>query len=218
MGKLYNPRDLEFDLARIDRLEADAQRTLDPLKLAQLDGRCRTIENRDGKRSYRYSGSVFDTVRQSCKMQLLRTRQVIRDLAYARSVIQACGRCFTDADGNTRYCGPHRKYIALFRMVKMMGEENVAKRLSEGRPAEDGTEERDGSLNKWEEWYFRDRLEGVWPGHMPPVKEWTPDELGALKEQYGSLDYRGWLTMVLQEEEITAVEYSNELARLRGEN
>jgi hypothetical protein len=74
----------------------------------------------------------------------------------------------------------------------------TAKEALEGLPESSG----DNPLNKWESLYQRDKSNGAW--------------LVADARLYDTThDYKGWLEMLLQNEEITEADYLEELRRMR---
>jgi hypothetical protein len=159
---------------------------------------------------------LLDKERQVCKMRLLRSSQLIGDLRYALGRFRACPHCQM-VGGKQRPCGAHKlQLLKAKRAIHWAAEDNLARRAAAGtmRPDDEG-ELHDGAPNEWEAWYFADRRLGIWPGTKDST--FTQSELARMKEQYGSLDYRGWLQMLLEEEEITLPAYTTELSRLRGE-
>jgi hypothetical protein len=192
MGKLYDKRDCEFDLAQIDKLEQEVSSqvlagTFDALKVP-------------------LTVALFEKERVRCRMEVLRSGSLVRDLRGALALFRACPHCTTNALGKQRPCGAHAAIVGKAkRAIHYAVEDNQAKRAANGT-TRDADETHDGALNEWETWYYADRRNGVWPGDVAYVRE-----------QYGSADYRGWLTMLLQEEEIPYAVYHSELVRLRGE-
>lgn len=194
MGKLYDRRDLEHDLEDIDRCE---QENSQQIAAGTFPGFKAGAANR-----------IFDEERQRAKMRLLRTSQLVSDLRFALALWRGCPKCYTDAQGKQRGCKAHAFILRRAKnAIHWATQDNLAKRISSGRERPD-EQAHDGSCNKWEQWYFRDKREGAWP--VGGDSAWT-------KEQYGALDYRGWLQMLFEEEEITYPELAAEKARLRGE-
>lgn len=194
MGKLYDKRDLEFDLDTIERMQQETSRqilagTFPAMKARQLD-------------------ELFEKERQRSKMQLLRTSQLVADLRSALGVFHACPHCATSSDGKQRACKAHAAFLTRAkRAIHWAAQDNLARRDAAGvsRGDDEAAAAHNGELNEWEAWYYSDRREGVWPGD-------TNYNLA----QYGSLDYRGWLAMLLEEEEISYEDYTKEMQRLKG--
>lgn len=201
MGKLYDRRDMEFDLGVIDRLEQETSQQILAGTLSALKSKL-IID-------------LFDKERQKCKMQLLRTSQLVADLRSALALFRACPHCVTNAAGKQRPCDAHKAILGRAkRAVKFAADENLARRAANGQMRPGDEVFHDGAPNRWEAWYWADRKVGVWPG----THAWTgtQSDLDKMREQYDSLDYRGWLKMLLQEEEISYPEYCLEMERLRG--
>lgn len=202
MGKLYDRGDLRYDLDEIDKLEQGiSQQILAGTFPAQKS--TQAIE-------------LCDKERTRCKMRLLRSGALMRDLRAALKLFNACPHCFTDeATGKQHACGAHKESLSKAKQaIHFAIEENTARRLAAGRTRPDEDGEVEGNLNEYETWYFSDRREGIWPGS--PAFPLDQETVRKYKEQYGSLDYRGWLQMLLQEEEIPYPCYVAELERLRG--
>jgi hypothetical protein len=197
VGKLYDRRDLEFDLHAIDDLEAGISRQV----LAGTFPACKVPE----------TVRLFEKERQRCKMQLLRTGQLISDLTHAMRLFRMCPHCATTTGGKQLPCSTHKLIVHKAKQaVHFAAEDNLARRMAAGQMrSEDDDSTHDGSSNQWETLYWADRRNKVWPGQ-------SRDELEYNREQFGSLDYRGWLEMMRwSAEEISETEYSTELARLR---
>lgn len=196
MGKLYDRKDMEFELQLLDQTEQELSGKIlrgefDPLRSKQAT-------------------ELIDKQRSRCRMNLLRSGQLMRDLRYALSVFNRCPSCFTDAEKKRRPCPQHKVLVKkASSAVYWAGLDNAPLRAAQGRP-EDGEDfAHDGACNEWEQWYFRDLREKVWPGQ-------TQDERDYNKNEYGSIDYRGWLAMLLENEELSYAAYQSELARLRA--
>jgi hypothetical protein len=208
MGKLYDRRDMEFELREIDKLEVRAGQTLAPIDFAKLDGTMKRHEDRSGKRTFRYSGSIFEKARRSARMQLLRSGSLMRDLRYAMGLFKSCAHCFTDAQQRRRPCDKHRAIVQkASSAVYWAGQDNLELRAAQGR-TDEAEEVHDGGCNELEQWYYQDKRDKVWPGV-------TPEALAYNKERYDSLGYVGWLNMLLDEEEISLSQHQAELVRLR---
>lgn len=203
MGKLYDRIDRDFDVERINRME---QQLSADIANGVVSGMVLNEVTYVGRRSMQIRDS-FDALRKSFDMQLLASGNLMRDLRYALRTFDRCTRCHLDKNGKRKWCEAHFKMRYILKNVHDAAEENLARRATLGIVHDDADAPAE-ELNELETWYYSDRREGVWPGK-------TPEVLAYNKEQYGSLDYRGWLTMLLQEEEITFAAYENELARLR---
>lgn len=202
MGKLYDKRDLEFDLGVIDKLEQQTSAEI-------LAGTFPALKASEVSR-------IFDEERQHCKMKRLRSTQLVADLRGALAIWRACPHCTTDAAGRQRGCKAHNLILRRAKSaIHWAAEDNLQRRINSGQQREDDAP-HDGACNKWESWYFKDRREGIWPGTL--AHTYNGPELDKLREQYGSLDYRGWLRFVYENEEMTHPEYASELRRLRGED
>jgi hypothetical protein len=197
MGKLYDRRDLEFDLHAIDDLEAGISRQV----LAGTFPACRVPE----------TVRLFEKERQRCKMQLLRTGQLISDLTHAMRLFRMCPHCATTTGGKQMPCSAHKLIVHKAKQaVHFAAEDNLARRMAAGQVR--GDDGHDGACNTWEAQYWNDRRNKAWPGQ-------SPEELAYNKETFGSLDYRGWLQMMrYSAEEISDADYASEQKRLRGGN
>jgi hypothetical protein len=198
VGNLYDKRDLEHDLGEIDKLEQTVSRnivdgTFDAMHAAQAD-------------------SLFEAERRRCKIRKLRSDQLISDLRVALALYRACPHCHDAPNGRQRPCGAHKAIVnGAKKAIHWATQDNLGRRAAAGtsRPDEDG-DASSGECNQWETWYYADRRAGIWPGETSAAIEYN-------KEHYDTLDYRGWLRMLLHEEEISLDEYQGEMARLRGE-
>jgi hypothetical protein len=228
MSKLFDKLDHVWELAQIDQAEIEAahghegpdgQRTgqLTGFQLARLEGVGRSDRYRLAKSKVGPAVGQFETLRRRSRMKLLKTGQLMADLRYAMSLFKACPKCVL-VEGQHRACEAHRKIVRTAMLaVKYAGEDNMATRLAQGRVwGEEDPTERHSSLNEWEQWYLKDKREGVWPGTHAYTGSAT--NLDWLKREYGSLDYRGWLAMMLEEEEIPLREYECEKARLNAQD
>jgi len=211
MGKLYDKRDLAFDLGRIDTLEQQLHKKIangvlsafvlsTPLESFDSNGKLVVVTVRDS----------FDKERQSCRMRLLQSGQLIRDLRYALGCFNRCPRCHMNEKGQRKWCESHYKMRFILRRIHDAVEENKALRALQGR-SDDEEELHSTELSKWESWYWSDRREGIWPGSK--AYSGTQSDLEKLKEDWGSLDYSGWLRMLLANEEIPQAEFNSEQAR-----
>lgn len=196
MGKLYDKQDMEFDVAQIDKLEQEnsaqiANGTFPALKA-------------------RLAADLFEKSRMRCKMTMLRSFQLLADLRGALALFKKCPHC-VEASGKQKPCNAHRDIVqGAKKAVFWAGEENLARRATLGISLADdeptpGADEPANPLNEWETWYYSDRRNGVWPG-----------DAAYAVAQYGSADYRGWLQMLLEEEEIPLEAFHTEQERLRG--
>lgn len=180
MGKLYDQRDLEFDLDMLDKMEQGLSADIVAGTISGF--------------AVRGLVSQFDKERRVCRMKLLNSGALMRDLRHAERLANACP------------CPHHKRQFGLLcKRAKAMAEENEARRATLGIVRTDDAATHDGACNQWETWYFSDKREGVWPG----------DAAYALRE-YGNLGYRGWLQMLLENEEIPQADYAAELRRLGG--
>jgi len=196
VGKLYDKRDMAFDLDCIDRMEqANSQQIL-----------AGTFPAMKAKEAL----ELFAAERQHCKMLYLRSKQLVADLRNALRMFRNCPRCFEDAAGKQKACSAHFHILrAAKRAVHYAVEDNLARRNASGQQRSD-EEIHDGSLNEWETWYYKDRRTGCWPGS-------NADMVAYNQEHFDTLDYRGWLRMMLFNEEIPLEDYVKEQKRLRGE-
>jgi hypothetical protein len=196
MGKLYDRTDKAFDLDMLLDMEHRLSRyvvagTLGAFEVQKLQ-------------------QEIDAERQACNMRLLRTGQLIADMNYAKRTVKRCPHCHEDQKGKMRCCVAHRAlWHRAIMSIKWAAEENLARRASLGQMRSEDPE-HEGSCNKWEQLYFEDKRNKVWPGQ-------SRDELAYNKEQFGSLDYRGWLHMMRHSaEEISEQDFRTELERLKA--
>jgi hypothetical protein len=206
LTKLFDQKDLEWELAQIDLFEQQTSATLTGFEVARLDG----VGQSDRYRLMRSKTGVdlgeLAKLRRRSRMKLLKSGQLMADARYANAVIRACARCVEGE--KRRYCEAHRSFGIVFKRLKWAGEDNMPTRLAQGRVWGDEepktAEER--SLNEWEQMYYRDRREGSWP--------WVSATWS--KREYGDLGYRGWLEFIHEEGEMPYPEYVAEKARLQG--
>lgn len=216
MGKLYDRKDLEYELNLVDRAEQEAQRKLTPFMLAKLDGKgiteTRTIQHGKDTGLIHTVNVSWDSLRKSCRMKLLKTGQLMSDWNYCLGQFNGCPRCHYDAQGKRKACPQHAGMLRIAGMrLKEAADANEQLRREQGRTWGDDEDTHDGSCNNLEQWYFKDRREEVWPGKTTDARQYN-------LEQFGSLDYKGWLQMMRYDaEEITEQQYRMELARLQGE-
>jgi len=214
MGKLYDRVDLEWELNCIDTLEQEtnsaiANGTLDAMAMAQINISTEWRLGRYGRE--RQQRTIFDAERQRAKMRLLRTGQLISDFGWAKRLTGACGSCLKDAKGKVKACAVHRPiWRKATQAIKYAAEENEARRIALKQPERHGEENHESNCNQWETAYFADRRIGAWPGQ-------SREELAYNKENFESLDYRGWLNMMrYSAEEISEADFRSELRRLGG--
>lgn len=228
MGRLYDKKDLSFNLAYWDRREqqmhADiANGVLEPSFLDEI-----ITETRDHKdpchrgcgcKSYRVREG-FDLERKRERMKLLRTGQLLSDLKCAQNNFDSCPHCHLEADhkrGKSKIveCDIHSPALKKAKSaVYWAGERNLAERNARGQIREDGVataqEALEGlpqvstgeELNRWESWYQRDKAEGVWTEETARLEECP-------------FSYKGWLEMLFCNEEMTQSEYLEEMERVR---
>lgn len=193
LGKLYDQVDKNWDIKLLDAMELDISRYIAAGTLSAFEAKGLQDD--------------IDKQRKRCQMLLLRTGQLISDMAYAKRVCKACPHCLETTKG-MKACVAHRPIWRKATLaIKYAAEENLGRRAASGQPPRVETT-HSGELNKWEEWYFRDKRDKVWPGR-------TPELLAKNKEMFERLDYRGWLNMMRYEEEIPESEFQAELVRLR---
>jgi len=214
MGKLYDRRDLEWELDYIERLEREyhiavANGEIPAMSLGEINISTKWGVGRYGRE--KQPVTVFDKERQRAKMRLLRTGQLISDFSHAKRVTRACGGCHVGADGKVKACDVHKTMWRQATLnLKFAAEENEARRVALGQPARNDDAPHESECNAWERWYFSDKRDGVWPGR-------TPEQLAYNKEQFERLDYRGWLNMMRYDaEEMSEEEFRSELRRLGG--
>ncbi|SRR6266404_5193762 len=226
MGRLYDKRDLAFNLDYWDRqeqlLHMDIANGLvggDVLDRIIVESRAHQPEpchKGCGCRSYRVREG-FDLERKRERMKLLRTGSLLRELDMQRQLFKNCPNCYqTAVKGKTRDmpCDKHRDALKMAKSaVFWAGERNLAERSARGQVRADGVvtasealeglePTTSGALNEWESWYMRDRSAGIWPKDASYYD--------------ASPDYRGWLeVMRFQHEEMSEEQYLAELQRIR---
>jgi hypothetical protein len=163
---------------------------------------------------------------QKERFKLLKTGRLLSNLRAWEAIFKACPKCYQETArvGDKtidRPCADHEEgYKKAKSDVWWAGEHNEAERVARGqiRTDTDTTPEGheqlavEGStntldtnpLNKWEARYQRDKAEDLWSARDAKRYEVQPD-------------YKGWLRMLLEEEEMTEKEYLDELQRLRDE-
>lgn len=235
MGRLYDKQDLVWNTNYWNRREQEfnasltgdyAQNAADlnrivtfsaPPRVKGDDGRWLNDDVRPSR--HLTLKEAFELERKRERFKLLRSGQLLHNLDVWEKLFKACSKCYVGwSRGKTKNmpCPEHEEgYRKAKSDVYWAGENNIAERnlrgqhrvetpapsqeVLEGLPASTGTNE----LNKWETWYQRDKAEGNWPAD---AKTYDVDP-----------DYKGWLNMLLQNEEMTEHEYLTELGRLRDE-
>jgi hypothetical protein len=238
MGRLYDRRDLEWNLNYWNRLEsrlnADIANGLMPASTLNAIITYRGSSTPQpgwprGKPDRHVAlKDSFELERKRERMKLLRTGQLLRDLDYWRKAFLACKDCYSTktAEGKNKdvACDEHNEGLSGAKSaVYWAGEHNEEERAARGqiRPKEVSTvlttedeaflkslgispsAEGENPLNKWESWYQRDKAAQSWPRDASQY-DVTPD-------------YKGWLNMLLQNEEMTEREYLAELQRLKDD-
>lgn len=215
MGKLFDRTDHIWEMAQIDRAEQEASNNLTGLQLVQLEGVGRSDKLRLERSKTGAAVGYFEKLRRASRMKLLKTGQLMSDLRVAMALFKACPYC-SETQGKLRICQVHKKQVnGAMMAVKWAGEENMATRLAQpGRVwgDEEPTSQAERGLNHWEQWYYNDKKEGVWPGTLAYTG--SQQDVDNLRKEYGSLDYRGWLQFIFEEEEIPYEEFLREKARL----
>lgn len=216
MSKLFDKIDHAWELDQINRAEQEAQSLLTGFELARLENVGRSDLFRIQRSKVGPAVGQFEKLRRASRMKLLKTGQLMQDARWANSQIKACSHCHLDADGRHRLCNQHKDFGIVFKRLKWAGEDNMATRLAQpGRVwGDEDPLEHQGGLNEWESWYNRDKKEGVWPGTHAYTG--SQQDVENLRREYGSLDYRGWLQFLLEEEEIPYSEYLKEKERLNA--
>jgi hypothetical protein len=162
------------------------------------------------------------------RFKLLRTGQLLGALRAWEAIFKACPKCYqeTGVGGKTkdRPCTEHEAGYKKARSdVWWAGERNQEERAARGQvrtdenPDAKSTETLErvealrGSktletnpLNKWEAQYQRDKASDSWTAQDARLYE-------------VECNYKGWLRMLLENEEMTEKEYLQELDRLRNE-
>jgi hypothetical protein len=182
---------------------------------------------------------AFDYERKRERFKLLKTGMLLQNLMAWKAIFKACPNCYQEKAkvGDKTYDKPCKEHIEGYTKAKSdvwwAGERNLDERNARGqrrtedalttKEALEGTELPTGletlervndafgrtnittnPLNKWEALYQRDKASDNWTERDARRYEVEPD-------------YKGWLRMLLEEEEMTEQEYLNELARLRRE-
>ena len=200
MGKLYDRRDLDFDLCEIDKLESRLSIVLaagrgNAISFAALDkyGWTDITTGKDGRQ--RCKTLTWDGLRNGARMRLLATGALIRDLRAA------------EARFNAAPTHTNKRVLGLIKTrVHWAGIYNLERRERLGVPWADdvGPEvEHDGACNDLERKFFDDRRRGAWPF----------EESGRC---YGA-GYSGWLHWQLHRDGADVNEVRQELARLQEE-
>lgn len=226
MGRLYDKRDLAFNMDYWDRreqqLHADIANGLisagflDQVITESREHAGEPCHKGCGCRSYRVREG-FDLERKRERMKLLRTGSLLGDLSFAQSNFDKCPSCHMERRGTktlARECPLHSPALKRAKSsIYWAGERNLEERNLRGQIRAEGLQtakialeglERSSSgmeLNHWEAWYQRDKAQGIWPNDA---------------ERYDcSPDYKGWLEMLFTNEEMTEAEYLEELGRVR---
>ena len=225
MGKLYDKRDLGWNLAFWDReeqkLAADIANKL--LSASVLDAVITYPATRFRPARHLKVRDSFDYERKRERFKLLMTGRLLAELADAQREFKACKHCYTTITGKQRACDEHKDALTAAKSnVWWAGQRNLMERLQRGQARPDDTEgtkqapevealpdvdEPRNPLNKWERWYSDDKKNGVWK---------DADRDYYIK-QYGSCDYFGWLQMMREEEEISEADFLVERQRVRDE-
>ena len=231
MGRLYDKLDLSWNLDWWNRQEQQMHADIanGVIEASFLDHWITERRNHSGPcergcgcKAYKVRDG-FELERKRERMKLLRTGSLLRELDTQRKLFRACSNCYVgvgtrgkskgkSVDRPCEVHGPGLK--AAKSAVYWAGEHNIAERNARGqRRAEgvvtaqealEGIPRNSNELNKWEAWHLEDVKAGIWPQSASDY-DTTPD-------------YKGWLEMLLQNEEIDEPEYLAELKRLREEN
>ena len=228
MGRLYDRKDLAFNLQYWNRMEmefhaaiANGDIAASELNNVISDPMACDCASPCGRKHFKHTlqRDWFGLQRKREQMKLLRTGSLLRDLERARRDFDACPKCYQGVGkgGKTKdvACDEHKEPLNKAKSaVYWAGERNIAERNSRGQKRADGlstaqealeglpvSSTSSGELNRWEAWYQRDKAAGIWPKDAQ-YYDTTPD-------------YKGWLEMIREIEEMTESEYLTELQRLR---
>jgi hypothetical protein len=218
MSKLFDKKDHAWELAQIDRAEQEAASQLTGFELARMEDVGRSALYRLSRSKLGPAVGAFEKLRSRSRMKLLKTVQLMNDLRQAMALFKACPHCKEDAKG-LHACEAHRKIVrGSMLAVKYAGEDNMPTRLAQGRVwgDEEPVPAHERQLNEWEAWYYRDKRDGIWPGTMAYTG--SVDDVAKLRQEYGSVDYKGWLQFIFEEEEISYGDFIAEKERLNAAN
>lgn len=165
---------------------------------------------------------------QKERFKLLKTGMLLSNLKAWEAIFKACTNCHQEVSKKDakktidRPCAEHETgYKKAKSDVWWAGERNIEERMARGQVRTDdgdtvpvGTETlqvvgqtktlETNPLNKWEAAYQRDKASNAWTQEDAKLYEVQPD-------------YKGWLRMMLENEEMSEKEYLTELQRLRDE-
>lgn len=236
MGRLYDKQDLQWNLAFWDRKEQELHADIANGRVPASILNKWIIERRDhqgpcgrscGCKQYRLRDG-FDLERKRERMKLLRTGTLLRELDRWRRMFQSCEHCYQTKmkNGKTRdvACDAHNEGLSTAKSaVFWAGQHNVDERNSRGqRRAQDRTPEglptaqealeglegppiEEKQLTDLEKQYYQDRSNGSW---TPQIAS-SPYDV--------EYSYKGWLHMLLQNEELTQEQYVTELGRIKAQ-
>jgi hypothetical protein len=246
MGKLYDRRDLAWNTLYWQQQEQQWHRAianghlpasvLDEVITYETALRIKTenVFQVDDKRPSRHMRrkDTWPYEIQKERFKLLRTGQLLSNLKAWEAIFKACPKCYQETarvGGKTtdRPCADHEEgYKKAKSDVWWAGERNIEERAARGQVRTDDSPESQGQagletlqrvddpfgrtsittnpLNKWEARFQRDKAQDLWTERDARRYEVQPD-------------YRGWLRMLLEEEELTEKEYLDEVQRLRNE-
>lgn len=231
MGRLYDKEDLAWNLKYWR-----TQETLLNMKIAngEVDKSILNMtisypgrEGPDGWAARHMR--VRDKWDYECKREyykLLKTGQLLGNLRAWEGIFKACSKCYVRVRKGKTFDEPCDEHSVGYRTAKSAvywaGERNLAERNERGQVRAEGVVTAQEALegveptiadrnepqnppNKWEVQYATDKAEGMWPG--------PANERARIYEV--EPNYKGWLRMLLEEEEMTETEYLQELQRLR---
>jgi hypothetical protein len=161
---------------------------------------------------------------QKERFKLLRTGMLLSNLKAWAAIFKACPNCHQEVSKKAKSglkdvpCSAHEEgYLKAKSDVWWAGEHNVEERLARGQiraqgivTAQEAVEGlvastfTENPLNKWESAYQRDKAQQAWTADDARIYEVEPN-------------YKGWLRMMLENEEMSEGEYLDELGRLRNE-
>lgn len=221
MGRLYDRQDLAWNLKYWRQQETELNRRI---ANGEVDKSILNVvvsypgrKGEDGWPSRHLK--IRDKWDYECKREygkLMKTGQLIGNLKAWETIFKACPNCYVRIYRRKEFDLPCDEHAFGYRKAKSdvwwAGEHNIEERDARGQVRAEGLEtpmvnkdEPQNPLNKWEVLYAEDKASGAWPG--------TNGDMARYYEVEPT--YKGWLRMILEEEEMTETEYLGEMQRLR---
>ena len=229
MGKLYDSQDLKWNTALWDRVEAqtyaDVAAGLLPKSFLK---EIVTYPGAPGRpKRYMSYAESFEHERKRERFKLLRTSMLLGELRRQEDLFKTCLECHyrvgkKGSRKGRKIAVPCLLHKDGFKKAKSdvwwAGQHNLEERLARGQKRDDAewmplddmagtelrahsTDEPQNPLNEWERMHLEAKLDGSF---MQDVEFYDVEPT-----------YKGYLSILLQEEEMTEKEYLDEMRRLR---